>query len=221
MKKGNRWLAAVCWFAAALVWNGERLQAEEGTEGSTRQAPRVALTFDDGPHPVYTKQLLDGLAERNVQATFFVIGENIAGNEAIIEQMYADGHLFGNHTYSHVKLTGMSDEAACEEIMKTCRLVREITGENTQYVRPPFGEWNDRLECEVTMIPVLWNVDPLDWTTANVQQVVNKVVTDAEDDDIILLHDCYASSVEAALEIVDLLQAEGYEFVTADRLIDE
>ena len=188
-------------------------------EQAQEMPARIALTFDDGPHPVYTKQLLDGLRERGVTATFFLIGENIEGNEDLIKQMYEDGHLIGNHTWSHVKLTDMEAKAACEEITKTSALVKEITGKDTEYIRPPFGSWEPDLECGFAMFPVLWSVDTRDWTTKNVEQVVNRAVSGAEDNAIILFHDCYASSVEAALRTVDILQAEGYEFVTADELI--
>lgn len=179
----------------------------------------VALTFDDGPHPVYTKELLDGLKERGVQATFFVIGKNIEGNEDLIARMEEEGHLIGNHTYDHVKISDMSQEDACCQVQKTSALVKEITGHDTEFVRPPFGAWKKDMECGFVMIPVLWDVDPLDWTTSDTSLVVRRVVDDVEDQDIILLHDCYESSVQAALQIVDTLRDEGYEFVTADQLV--
>lgn len=182
---------------------------------------RVALTFDDGPHRIYTKELLDGLAKRNVHATFFVIGKNIPGNEDLIARMKQEGHLIGNHTYDHVKICDLSGEEACEQLEKTSALVREITGENTEFVRPPFGEWNKEMECSFTMIPVLWDVDPLDWTTKNTALVEQRVLKSVESGDIILMHDFYESSVEAALDITDALLAQGYEFVTVDELILE
>lgn len=194
---------------------------QEGEEAFQEPAPRIALTFDDGPHPVYTEQILDGLKERGVKATFFVLGRNLSGNEAVIKRMEEEGHLIANHTYSHSKLDELSHEQAVEEIEKTSSLVEQIAGHGTEYVRPPFGIWNKRLEHEVSMIPVLWNIDPLDWTTKNVPAVVDKVVKAAKDQGIILFHDYYASSVEAALQTVDLLQKQGYEFVTVDELILE
>lgn len=182
---------------------------------------RIALTFDDGPHPVYTPKLLDGLRERGVHASFFLIGKNIEGHEDIVRQMEEDGHLIGNHTWSHVKITDLDAAKACEEITKTSELVKSITGKDTEYIRPPFGAWDKSLECGFAMFPVMWSVDPLDWTTSNTDQVVQKVVSGIKENDIILLHDCYESSVEAALRIVDILQAEGYEFVTADKMVLE
>jgi peptidoglycan/xylan/chitin deacetylase (PgdA/CDA1 family) len=118
-----------------------------------------------------------------------------------------------------VKISDMSVEDACSQVEKTSALVREITGHDTEFVRPPFGAWKTGMECSFVMIPVLWDVDPLDWTTSDTSLVVQRVVSETEDQDIILLHDCYESSVQAALQIVDQLQAEGYEFVTVDRLL--
>lgn len=183
--------------------------------------PKIALTFDDGPHPVYTPELLDGLKERDVKATFFVVGKNIEGNEDIIKRMDEEGHLIGNHTYDHVKITDMTPEQACAQLTKTSELVEEITGKKTEFIRPPFGAWDKTLDCGFAMFPVLWSIDPLDWTTKNTDTVVERVLDKAEENSIILLHDYYSSSIEAALRIVDALQERGYEFVTVDKMILE
>ena len=182
---------------------------------------KVALTFDDGPHPVYTPQLLDGLNERGVHATFFVVGKNILGNEALLKRMETEGHLIGNHTYSHVKLSELDIARACAEVEKTNALICEVTGKEPEFIRPPFGEWKKAMECSFEMIPVLWDVDPLDWTTKNTALVVERVLKDTKAGDIILLHDYYQSSVDAALGIVDALTERGYKFVTVDELILE
>ena len=206
-------IAAVAILGLGLLWGRISQAVTEDVK------PRIALTFDDGPHPVYTPKLLDGLKERNVKATFFVVGKNIEGREDIIKRMDEEGHLIGNHTYDHVKITGLPEEEACAQITKTSELVKEITGKNTEFVRPPFGAWDKKLECGFEMFPVLWSIDPLDWTTKNVDAVVQKVLSRAEENSIILLHDYYDSSVEAALKIVDALLERGFEFVTVDELV--
>ncbi len=185
------------------------------------ETKKIALTFDDGPHPRYTEELLDGLAERDVKATFFLLGENIEGKEAVIKRMAEEGHLIGNHTYYHVDVTRLPEEEACREILDTSERIMAITGQPVEYIRPPFGNWDKELECQVVMLPIFWSVDTLDWTTRNEDQIVQKVVTNIQENDIILMHDSYGSTVKAALRIIDLLQAEGYEFVTADELILE
>lgn len=198
---------------------GEIQQKESVEESGVKEKPSIAITFDDGPSSRYTGRLLDGLKERNVKASFFLIGENAEENPVLVERIYKEGHLIGNHTYSHVQMTHLSEEAAVREIEKTDQVISAITGEHVAYMRPPFGAWQRELEVRMEVLSVLWSVDPLDWTTENVDEIVSKVVTEVEEGDIILLHDCYASSVEAALRIVDILQKEGYEFVTVDRLL--
>lgn len=198
---------------------GEIQQKESVEESGVKEKPSIAITFDDGPSSRYTGRLLDGLKERNVKASFFLIGENAEENPVLVERIYKEGHLIGNHTYSHVQMTHLSEEAAVREIERTDQVISAITGEHVAYMRPPFGAWQRELEVRMEVLPVLWSVDPLDWTTENVDEIVSKVVTEVEEGDIILLHDCYASSVEAALRIVDILQKEGYEFVTVDRLL--
>lgn len=199
----------------------QKTERKKAEGGETAEAPCIALTFDDGPSTAYTPVLLDGLKERGVHATFFLIGKNIeqGDNADIVKRMYEEGHLIGNHTYSHVEITKLDDESAYKEISRTNELIEGITGARVEFMRPPFGSWQKELEARVQVIPVMWTVDPLDWATENVDEIVNKVVTEVEENDMILLHDCYDSSVKAALRIIDLLQAEGYRFVTADELI--
>ena len=183
------------------------------------EAPKIALTFDDGPSTAWTPALLDGLKERGVKATFFLIGGNADKDPEIVKRMAEEGHLIGNHTYHHVELTKVSENEARLELADTSAVIVRITGKEPEYMRPPFGAWQRKLEQEIQMLPVLWTIDPLDWTTENQDEIVNKVVTEAEENDIILLHDCYKSSIEAGLRIVDILQEEGFVFVTVDELL--
>lgn len=180
---------------------------------------QIALTFDDGPHSNYTPKLLDGLRERGVHVTFFLLGENVVGKEAIVKQMQEDGHLIGNHGYSHVQMNKESVLSACEQIEENNNQIEAITGVRPQYLRPPFGSWNDELECTTNMSVVLWDVDTLDWKTQNTQKVVRYIVKHVEPGDIILLHDVFPTSVAAALEAIDILSKEGYTFVTVDELL--
>lgn len=183
--------------------------------------PRIAITFDDGPNKTWTPKLLDGLEKRGVKASFFVIGEKAKAYPELIKRMFEDGNVVGNHTFSHVQLTKLSDAEACAEITKTNEVLKSITGVYPQYIRPPFGSWNENLECGITMFPVMWTIDTLDWTTDNTDRIVNKAVSQAKDNSIILLHDNYESSVNAALRIIDELQEKGFEFVTVEELLLE
>lgn len=198
----------------------EMKDAREVSAAAARENPRVALTFDDGPSN-YTTSLLDGLRKRGVCATFFLQGQCIEGKEEVIKQMQEDGHLIGNHTFHHVQLTKLSDEQAKQEVVSTSNAIYEITGIYTSYIRPPFGEWKKGLDYNVTMIPVLWTIDSRDWYTKDTPVIVNEVMKQVEDGDIILMHDCYKTSVESALQIVDQLKEQGYELVTVDEMIVE
>lgn len=129
------------------------------------------------------------------------------------------GHLIGNHTWRHVQVTSLPKEEAEEEILAVSSLMEKLTGNGTSYVRPPFGIWDPELEEELDMIPVLWTIDTLDWTTQNVDWIVEKTVQDAGENDIILMHDSYESTVQAAERIIRRLKAEGFEFVTVDQVI--
>lgn len=187
--------------------------------GEEDVAKKIALTFDDGPHPRYTEQLLDGLKERNVVATFFVTGENAQNYPNIIRREQEEGHLIGNHTYSHIQLTSGNRETFREELVKTNEILENITGEKVSFVRPPYGSWDKSFEKELNMFPVLWNIDPLDWCSHNAECIAAKVVEKAGDGDIILMHDYYDTSVTAALEVVDVLQKRGFQFVTVEEIL--
>lgn len=183
-------------------------------------SPIVALTFDDGPNAIYTPLLLDGLKERNIKVTFFLTGENITGNESLVQRMKEDGHLIGNHTFSHISLERVSEQTAQFEVEKTSNLIFKITGDYPMYLRPPYGSWKKDLEFSVTMIPVFWTLDTLDWKSQDEACILQTVKESVKDQDIILMHDEYETSVSAALAIVDMLTEQGYSFVTVDQLVD-
>ena len=190
------------------------------TSVTKEEAPRVALTFDDGPNARYTPLLLEGLRKRNIHATFFLLGENIPENEELLLRMQEDGHLIGCHTWSHVQLDKISPSSASREILKTNSLIYHITGTYPTCLRPPYGAWKKDLELPVTMLPVFWDVDTLDWQSQNPESILDIVRQNVQDGSIILMHDSYDSSVRAALAITDELTEKGYDFVTADQLLD-
>lgn len=201
--------------------NGVEVQAEGTSVQEATEIKRVALTFDDGPHYAYTKVLLDGLKEREVVATFFVTGEHAALHPDLVKRMHDEGHLVGNHTYSHMQLQHNNREEYKEELILTNEVLEEIIGEEIIFVRPPYGSWDKRFEEELNMIPVLWTVDPLDWCSNNVQCIVQNTICDVGENDIILMHDYFETSVTAALKIVDKLLEEGFVFVTVEEILFE
>ena len=132
---------------------------------------------------------------------------------------HAKCHLIGNHTYSHIQLTKSNREIFKQELIDTNAVIKEITGKEVEYVRPPYGSWDKSFEKELNMFPVLWTVDPLDWCSGNVACITEKIVEKAEENDIILMHDYFDTSVTAALKAIDELMEEGYTFVTVEEIL--
>ena len=196
-------------------------QTESISAWQPPEIKKVALTFDDGPHYAYTKILLDGLKEREVVATFFVTGEHAALHPDLVKRMHDEGHLVGNHTYSHMQLRHDNGEEYKEELILTNEVLKEIIGEEIIFVRPPYGSWDKTFEEELNMIPVLWTVDPLDWCSDSVQCIVQNTMCEVGENDIILMHDYYETSVTAALKIVDELLEDGFMFVTVEEIVFE
>ena len=169
---------------------------------STKQAlPRIMKMLDD----------------EDIKATFFTPAYIAELHPDTIKALADAGHEIAYHGYQHEVYDTYEKQDA--NMTKSERILEEITGKKTEYMRPPYGAWKKEMEENTGMIAVLWNVDPLDWNTDNETEIVNKVVTETEENDIILLHDCYLSSVKAALRIIDIMQAKGYEFVTVDELL--
>jgi peptidoglycan/xylan/chitin deacetylase (PgdA/CDA1 family) len=191
-------------------------QQEEPQE---KTAGYVALTFDDGPTPRHTARLLDGLKERGASATFFLVGYRLEGNEGLVRRMKAEGHQIGNHSYDHVQLTTLSATAALADLVECDLALCTLLGEGDYWVRPPYGSISEEELAALGLPVICWSVDPLDWSCHNAQQVLHHIVEKAQDGDIILLHDCYESTVDAALQAVDALQARGLQVVTVAQLL--
>ena len=177
----------------------------------------IALTFDDGPSPQTTATLLDGLKERGAHATFFLIGEQIAGNEDLVRRMKDEGHQVGGHSYTHIRLDS-ADAAALAEIQKTDETLRAILGDGDYWLRPPWGFASDALKSAVSVPLIYWTIDTMDWSVRNRDLVAHHIIENVKSGDIVLLHDPYDTSVEAALQAIDVLSEQGYEFVTLEEL---
>lgn len=187
----------------------------------TADKNKVAITFDDGPNPEYTVELLEGLQKRGVKATFFVLGAEVEKYPDIVKKIDDGGHLIGVHSYEHVNFGQIGDEAAIEQIEKTQEAIHNVTGKYAGYIRPPYGCWKKSLDVEVPLIEVLWDIDPLDWATKDADTVVQRILKGVPEGSIILLHDASQSSVQAAFSVIDILQQENYEFVTVEDLLLE
>ena len=180
----------------------------------------VALTFDDGPSGRFTRRLLDGLAERDAKATFFLCGYRIAQYPKETQRIFDEGHEIALHGYSHDCMTPMSRRQIAKELADTKALLPK--GCKALWLRPPGGCCSDgvRQVAEVTNLSILdWSVDPRDWAVRDAATVGRFVLDRIQDGDVVLLHDMSDSSVDAALAIIDELQSQGFRFVTVSELV--
>lgn len=182
----------------------------------------VALTFDDGPSGANTPVLLDGLKQRGVHATFFLVGSMVEQHPELAVRLVREGHQVGIHTYDHDPsngLRGLSDAQFDAQVGKTRRILVTLTGQTEYALRPPYGFVDDGVKRNAPGPVILWSVDPEDWKYRNTEKVAGHILSHVRDGDIVLLHDIFPTSVEAALQVVDALQAQGWHFVTVDELL--
>lgn len=229
-------LLAVCIFTSYTAYNAnaEKIADYEFEKGEgylyvgNRNAKRcIAITFDDGPHPRYTPQILDILDKYSAKATFFMIGQNAEMYKSIVKDVHLRGHEIGNHTYSHPDLRKISASEFLDEIEKTRSVIENITGISPTLFRPPGGYLNNDIVSileKQSDIPVLWSwrQDTRDWECPSSECIVASVIKNLKDGDIILFHDYNAknSPTPKALEgILEELCAKGYSFVTVSELM--
>lgn len=197
-------------------------------KGTTKEK-LVALTFDDGPYPPYTQQILDVLKEKKVPATFFLVGENAKEHPDLVREEAAQGHLIGTHTYDHKDLLRLSGTAIRAELSTGVKTVEDITGKRPIFVRPPHGFKDFSVMGQIAALhlrAVNWSVLPKDWTKPGVDVIVRRVVDGVEPGSIVLLHDgdsparkaSRQQTVEALPTLIDQLREKGYTFVTVDKL---
>ena len=194
---------------------------------SREPTKKIALTFDDGPHPRYTDRILNILDRYNIKATFFVIGVNIQNYPAPLKKICAAGHEIGNHSFSHDNKNDLNSQNAITEMQKCQELIKKEVGVTPKVFRPPRGVCNsDVIDAAKSLgySVALWSIDTLDWKGTPSQLIANSVEKQVRGGDIILMHD-YTSLKNTtcdALEImIPRLLADGYEFVTVSELIGQ
>lgn len=179
----------------------------------------VALTFDDGPSGKFTRKLLEGLEERGAKATFLLCGYRMEQYPDLTQRIFQEGHEIGLHGYSHKSMRDMCRWDTAQEIRKAMALLPE--GCEASFLRPPGGLCSECIQTvaeEFGLSLLHWSVDPKDWAVHDAKSIEAAVIGHVQDGDVILLHDMSDSSVEAALEIVDVLQGQGFRFVTVSEL---
>ena len=189
--------------------------------GSAKETPYVALTFDDGPSGHFTADLLDGLQERKVQATFFLCGYRIDQFPTLTARIAAEGHEIGVHGDTHSYFSDLSPSELCRDLNACVDKIQGITEQRPTLLRPPGGlfDLKQLAKTDCADLPViLWSVDPEDWCCSSSETITERVTRKVQSGDIILLHDLSDSSVQAAFKIIDRLQGQGYRFVTVSEL---
>ncbi len=183
--------------------------------------PAVALTFDDGPNPRYTPQVLDILYEQQVPATFFLVGEKFAGNEPLIKEMAGSGHEIESHTFSHPDLTTLNTQQIQQEIHRTEEGLKKILPNYTlHYLRPPYGRYTEKVEKATDLSLMLWTIDSWDWENPDADRIYNTVVSVIKDGDIIVFHDDNPETGKALRRIIAELKARNFQFVTVSQMYE-
>ena len=190
----------------------------KATERDPHGKMLVALTFDDGPSPVTTPMLLDVLTEKDVPATFFMLGFMARDNPEIVQRVARERHDVASHTMYHQNLVKLPAPAAQADIAESNSTFNSILGHGPAFTRPPYGNINDVVATSVGTPLVLWSVDTRDWQSKDVGAIVSTAMSQVYDGAIILMHDIYPSSVEAIPTLVDALRDAGYEFVTISEM---
>ena len=184
--------------------------------GSTKL---IALTFDDGPSSANTGRLLDGLKARGAHVSFFMTGENAKRNPSLVKRAYEEGHQICSHTYDHALLTKLSNSEIRSQLDKTNKILDDAIGYDLAYsLRPPYGGYNDRVLSTANTPCYYWSVDTRDWESRNANAAYNMFMKYAKDGSIVLMHDLYGTTVTAALNAIDTLKKQGFEFVTLNEL---
>lgn len=188
---------------------------------------KVALTFDDGPEDHWTPKILAILKEKNVKATFFVIGKQAQAYPEMLQKIDAEGHVIGNHTLDHTSLITLDKQGVAKELEECSSIIHSITGKTPKLVRPPFGFHNENVDSVIyskNQFIILWSVDTDDWKGFDSATVKDRVIPKMKNGYIVLQHDGVnphlGGSVEALPGIIDELKKQGYSFVTIPELLE-
>lgn len=180
---------------------------------------RVALTFDDGPDPKVTKQILQLLDKYNAKATFFMLGSRVQYYPEIAKEVYEAGHEIGNHSWNHPVLTKLSSKQVLEEFNSTEKAILEATGKQATLFRPPYGATNQRVNGLIPIPIVNWSIDTLDWKYRDAEKLLPSVKNHMHNNSIILMHDIHPSTANGLESVLKYLHNEGYEFVTVSEIL--
>jgi peptidoglycan-N-acetylglucosamine deacetylase len=221
--------AAASYAGLCTMWPTSQLYGANVT-GEARPSKRLALTYDDGPNDPYTGHLLDVLARHDVKATFFMMGKYVEERPRIAQQVFAAGHIVGNHSFSHPNLIFVGEAELRSQIARTQKALEDAGCGTPKLFRPPFGGRNPRtfgIVRELGLTPIMWRVTCYDWSAKSPNSIVKKAISQIKGGDIILLHDGghlalgtdRSHTVKATDEIIRRYKGEGFEFVTVPQMM--
>jgi|GEM_PF-1789255 len=188
------------------------------TERTLEGKKLVALTFDDGPSAETTPRLLDILAEEDVRATFFMLGNRASANPDIVKRVEREWHEVASHTMSHQNLIRLSASSVQADIEEANAVFASILGHAPSLSRPPYGNINDNVRKYIGTPMILWSVDTEDWKNKNTEAIVSTTMNEVYDGAVILMHDIHPTSVDAVPTLINTLRDAGYEFATISEL---
>ena len=183
---------------------------------------KVAITFDDGPNPKLTPQILAELAKRKIHSTFFVIGRNVKARPELAKAMVEAGHEVANHTFTHPTLSKLSDAAVADELRRSQDTLHAATGVTPNLFRPPYGAFkrNQAMLAVAEKLDILmWSVDPRDWARPGVEKIQDTIKAETKPGGIVLLHELHTQTLEALPAVLDDLQARGFQLVTISEVL--
>jgi peptidoglycan/xylan/chitin deacetylase (PgdA/CDA1 family) len=184
----------------------------------------IAITFDDGPDAVATPQIFDILKQNNIPAAFFCIGNRIAGNEAILKQIHEQGHIIGNHSFSHHFWFDLFSSAKMlDDLLQANQVIRQTINLSPQLFRPPYGVINPNLKKAIVksrMMPIGWSVRSMDTVINDRQKLLNKITRQLNPGAIFLFHDTGAAIISVLPLFIEEAKAQGYEIVRLDKMLN-
>ncbi len=185
--------------------------------------PILSITFDDGPHPTNTPILLDILKARRIRATFYVVGRNAKAYPELIKRMVGEGHEIGNHSWSHPRLSSLSQAGVLQQLDRTSEAIYEAVKKVPVTMRPPYGALRQSqarmIHEKRALVTTLWNVDPRDWQRPGATVVANRIVSASRNGSIILAHDIHRPTIRAMPNALDGLSNKGFHFATVSMLL--
>jgi peptidoglycan/xylan/chitin deacetylase (PgdA/CDA1 family) len=216
-----RYLRPTDWYArlaGVYRMDGRNHILRQGPEG----ARVVALTFDDGPHPT-TPELLDILRRSGDKATFFVVGANVLKRPEMSRRIVAEGHEIASHARDHYPLPTLRDDQVRRMVVDNNTVVERVTGVRMRSFRPPNGRYDARVLKEVKdagMWTILWSNNTGDWRARDPEWLVRRVMSDLQEGDIILMHECHRNTLDAMPDMLAAIRARGFKTVTVSRLLE-